>query len=199
MVQPGVWRRRGLVAFAVVYAATSVGYLVANLLEVTPAGVIAYMFTWDMFPHFHSWSVRRVAIGRTRGGRCLVLHPSDHAQFRAGVEGDLTRSDLERGGSSFRAVVEGVRRATRGERRDDPLTSVVLLEQAWPVKYNFDEASHRRWMGDPKPERWSGPGMTDAVFAPPEGVPRAHWRVLEEYPVDEESPTDDEPGGGSAP
>ncbi|MCY2962245.1 MAG: hypothetical protein NT069_01100 [Planctomycetota bacterium] len=202
-------KQRVFLALAAVYVVVSLGWLGVNLLGISPGGKFAYCFTWDMFPHFQTESVRRVAIGQTRSGEFVLLHPSDRQQFREGVAGDLTRVDLDRGGWYFRTIVERVRQETQSERRSDPLVKIYLFEQFWPVKFNLSDRDYERWMGAPKPfERIGLPAMTDrrltleneatgpasvsrSIADPPSGVPRATWRLRLEYGVDESTEVDE--------
>jgi len=141
---------------------------------------VRYAFTWDMYPHFATESRRRVAVGETRSGRVLVLHPSAGQQFREGVSGDLTRVDLDRGATWFTQVVEQARRASASGRSADPLVRVWLCEQRWPVRYNLSDANYLRWWGSQKPvaaPMFPGQGPP-SIASPPVGIPRAVWRVL---------------------
>lgn len=187
-------KSRLLWGFAAAYLLTSLGYLGMSFLGLSPTGPAAYCFTWDMFPHFQSESRRRVAIGRTRNGRYILLHPSDHQQFRQGVDADLTRADLERSGRCFQSIVESVRLRTRSQRRSDPLVAVLLFEQSWPVKYNLPDRDYMRWMGEPKPnDAGFSQAAEPSIADPPAGIPRAAWRLRLEYSVDESH--DESPDG----
>jgi hypothetical protein len=196
--QPRAWL--GLV-FAVAYLALSLGYLGALVLEATPPGFVAYVFTWDMFPGFATRSVRRVALGQTASGDYVVLHPSPWSQFREGVGHDLTRVDLDRSGVGLQSLVETVRLRTLAQRRDNPIVRVLLCEQSWPVKFNFRDDHYTAWTGEPKPVEWLLGEPLPPVLAPPAGVPSATWRILREYPVQEPSEVDhtSEPSRGIAP
>lgn len=174
---------------AVVWLLISAGLLLAQAGGFDPLAPrwVRYAFTWDMYPHFASESLRRVAVGQTTSGRLLILHPHATQQFRRGVHGDLTRVDLDRGGGWFQAVVEQTRQSTLPQRQDDPLVRVWLCEQRWPVRFNLSDRDYERWWGSPKPggDRLF-PGRGEPTIAsPPTGIPRAVWRVLAEYSVDE--------------
>jgi hypothetical protein len=171
-----------ITAFLGAHLAAFALYLVGDSLR----HPVQYFFTWDMFPHHYSESVRRVAVGRTLSGRLVRLHPSLGQAFRAGVHQDMTRVDLDRRGVYFRAVVEQTRRAAAPRHRDDPIVRVFLFERYWPVKYNFNDAHYQDWTGQPKPwlnDPLAAPGQTPARDAwPPQ---RAYWRLREEYAVPE--------------
>ncbi len=208
-------KQRVCLALAAVYVVVSLGWLGVNLLGTSPGGKFGYFFTWDMFPHFQTESVRRVAIGQTRAGAFVLLHPSDRQQFREGVAGDLTRVDLDRGGRYFRTIVERVRQETQSERRSDPLVRVLLFEQFWPAKFNLSDRDYERWMGSPKPFEGIGPPATTdrrltpeneatgqasvvrSIADPPAGVPRATWRLRLEYTVDESTEMDESTSQGT--
>ena len=82
-------RRRSLgVVFAVCYLSASAAFLALHACGLSPAGALAYGFSWDMFPGFQAQSARRVAIGQTRSGRYWLLHPSSEQQYRQGVADD---------------------------------------------------------------------------------------------------------------
>lgn len=163
----------------------SAWFLAAQIRDATPTGPLAYAFTWDMFPSFATQSVRRVALGQTAAGDYVVLHPSPWSQFREGVQGDLTRADLDRAGSGFQTLVEAVRRRTRSQRRDDPLVRVLLCEQAWPVKFNLRDDHYTSVLGDAKPIEMPFGEPLPALLAPPAGIPHATWRIVREYAVNE--------------
>lgn len=177
---------------AAVWLVLSLGTLLAQVFDVGGwlPPVVRYAFTWDMYPHFATESRRRVALGETRSGRVLVLHPAAGQQFREGVQGDLTRVDLDRGGLWFAQVVEQTRQATEGERSADPLVRVWLCEQRWPVRYNLSDADYLRWWGASKPvDDRLFPGQGERTIAsPPAGIPRAVWRVLAEESIVEGTP-----------
>ena len=87
------------------YLAAMAGFLVENILGDTALFPAAYFFTWDMFPSHNTRSMRRVAVGRTEGGKFVQLHPSPREQYRAGAERDFTRVDLEGRGFFYRTTV----------------------------------------------------------------------------------------------
>lgn len=201
---PPAWGSRfrswcGLVG-VVGYLALSAGYFAAHCVEATPAGFVAYLMTWDMFPGFSTRSVRRVALGQTASGGYLLLHPSPWSQFHEGVAGDLTRADLDRSGIGFQSLVEAVRLRTVDQRCDDPLVRVLLCEQSWPVKFNFRDDHYTTWMGESKPVELPFGGALPVQLAPPAGVPSATWRVVREYRVQEvpESKPESNPAAGPA-
>ncbi|RPI89998.1 MAG: hypothetical protein EHM42_02070 [Planctomycetaceae bacterium] len=186
MPQPLARKHLPSLVCAVVYLFVSVAILSLHLLGLSPGGPLAYAFTWDMFPGFQSQSTRRVAIGQTRSGRWIVLHPSGRQQFREGLWGDMSRADLERAALYFRAIAEQVRLQTLGERVDDPLVRVILGEQYWPTKFNLSDRNYIRWMGEAKPPADIGhAGLAGDLLDPPAGVPHASWRVLDDYLVEE--------------
>lgn len=154
-------------------------------LDALAPPALRYALTWDMYPHFATESLRRVALGQTRSGRVLVLHPSASQQFRQGVHGDLTRVELDRGGAWFQTVVEQTRRATAPQHRADPIVRVWLCEQRWPVRFNLSDRDYERWWGGAKPADatlFPGQGGRSLASAPP-GIARSAWRVIREYAV----------------
>jgi len=176
---------------AIVYLGLSAWFLWAQVRDATPAGPLAYAFTWDMFPSFATQSVRRVALGQTETGQYVVLHPSPWSQFREGVQADLTRADLDRSGGGFQALVESVRRRTRSQRTEDPVVRVLMCEQYWPVKFNLRDEHYIPLLGQGKPAELPFGEPLPAVLAPPPGIPHAAWRVVREYTVDERSERSD--------
>src|SRR5262245_12025516 len=95
---PGRLRAAGALLFITAYLAATAWFLWEHALGDSVSHPIAYFFTWDMFPGYYTESLKRFAVGRTKAGQRLLLHPSPFEQFCGGIRGDLTRIDLERGG-----------------------------------------------------------------------------------------------------
>lgn len=169
-------RRVAVAIGAAVYLATLAGFLFLNLIGDPVLFPLSYFFTWDMFPAHNTQSVRRVAVGRTRSGKLLQLHPSPHDQFRGGTAGDLTRIELESRGLFYRAAVEHTLRLCNVGRPADPVTHVYLFEKYWPVKYNYPADIYEAWAYAPKPDRVT-------------------WRLFDEFDVAEPVSTADTPRG----
>jgi hypothetical protein len=81
------------------------------------------------------------------------LVPSELQQYRGGVQGDLTRADLERHGVHFRALAERGARLQRTSGEPDPVVEVRLYEQYWPVKFHWSAEQYAAIFGRPRPER----------------------------------------------
>lgn len=151
------------------YLGANVAFLALHAVGDGGLHPVSYFFTWDMFPSFYYESVRRVAVGKTAGGRFLQVHPGPFEQYRGGVRGDLTRVDLDRSGASFHVFAAQTARRTAGLHRRDPIVHIYLFERYWPEKFNLPPDLYEKWWGAPRPERSS-------------------WRLREEFDV--EAPSD---------
>ena len=93
---PGPRRIRGMAwLFIGAYVLTTLWFTCGSMIGNAEPGLVAYLFTWDMFPYHYTESVRRVAVGRSTSGRIVRLVPSKLEQYRGGVHDDLTRADLD--------------------------------------------------------------------------------------------------------
>ncbi|MSR56295.1 MAG: hypothetical protein EXS05_01300 [Planctomycetaceae bacterium] len=169
MIRPtptSVARRAAAVAFITAYLACTLWFAGGRLLGDGSATPAAYFFTWDMFLFHYTESLRRVAVGRTQSGKFVQLVPSGLLQYRGGVQGDLTRVDLDRAGGYYRAAVEHAlhRAAATGDL--DSIVHVELYEHYWPAKFNYPPEMYESWCGEPHPHR-------------------RYWRLREEFDVEQ--------------
>ena len=161
-------RRLLAVSAVIVYSAVTFGFLALHAVGDQGWYPTAYFFTWDMFPIYYYEASRRIAVGRTRGGQYVRLHPGPFDRFRGGVHADLTKVDLDRSGRLFRRAVEHTLAMTSERQRLDPVTHVFLLEQYWPEKFNLPPDLYEAWAGAPRPDRkyWRVTGEFDVPSLP---------------------------------
>jgi hypothetical protein len=161
------WLRR-LPALLVIaaYLGASGWYFYRHALGDAAAEPAAYLFTWDMFPNYPSWSARRIAVAQTRSGRYLRILPSRGQQFRRGRDGEHSRFDLPRSDAAFQQAVDRTLRTHWPIDPADPVVYVFLLEQYWPVRFNLPDDLYESVYGEPNPRRRS-------------------WRIIAESPVSE--------------
>ena len=148
-----------------VYLAALGGFLIQSALGDPALFPLSYFFTWDMFPSYYSESSRRVAVGESKSGRHLQLHPSPREQYRGGLYGDLTRVELERRGFFYRAAVEQTLKANAKGALSDPIAHVFLFEKYRPAKFNYPADLYEAWSGTRRPDRaaWRLVGEFDAA------------------------------------
>jgi len=135
------------------YVLTTLWFTCGSMIGNAEPGLVAYLFTWDMFPYHYTESVRRVAVGRSTSGRIVRLVPSKLEQYRGGVHDDLTRADLERRGVYFRPLAERMVRLQEGSGDAAPVVEVRLYEQYWPAKFNWSPERYAALFGRARPER----------------------------------------------
>jgi hypothetical protein len=171
------WLRR-LPALAVIaaYLGASGWYFYRHALGDTAAEPAAYLFTWDMFPNYPSWSARRIAVAQTQGGRYLRIFPSRGQQFRLRRDRSHSRFDLPRSDAALQRAVDETLRSHWPIDADDPVVYVFLLEHYWPARFNLPDDLYESAYGEPNPRRrywrviaesavtdggrtrWTGPG-----------------------------------------
>jgi hypothetical protein len=173
-----VQRFSRLVAIAgvVVYLAAIVGFLLQSVVGDSRLFPLSYFFTWDMFPAHNTRSMHRVAIGKTASGNLLQLQPSPRDQYRAGMERDFTRIDLEGRGFFYRTAVEATVAAAAARDPADPVTHVYLFEKSRPAKFNYPGDLYEAWSGTPRPDRVA-------------------WRLVDEFDVSRQGRVVEAPGG----
>jgi hypothetical protein len=159
-----ITRRLAAIAGVVIYLAAIVGFLLQSVVGDSRFFPLSYFFTWDMFPAHNTKSMRRVAVGKTAAGKFRQLHPSPRDQYRAGMEHDFTRIDLEGRGFFYRTAVEKTVAAAGAREPSDPITHVYLFEKYSPAKFNYPAALYKAWSGTSKPDRTA-------------------WRLVEEFDV----------------
>jgi hypothetical protein len=157
-------KRAVAVAGVILYLAAIAGFLLQSVVGDSAFFPLSYFFTWDMFPAHNTKSLRRVAVGKTASGRFVHLHPSPREQFRAGMEHDFTRIDLEGRGFFYHTAVEKTAQAASASNPSDPVEHVYLFENYRPAKFNYPPALYEAWSGTPKPNRTA-------------------WRLAEEFDV----------------
>lgn len=169
----GRWPAWGLIA---AYLAMTGQFMARQAVGDLDDGIPGYFFTWDMFPWHYVESSRRVAIGQTLSGRYVQIVPSGLQQFRGGVNGDLTRADLDRQGGFFRPMVERTLTNAAASDGADAVRHVWLVEQYWPARFNLPPDLYAAWAGTPRPERrywrvrdefdWQAAAASDLESAP---------------------------------
>lgn len=135
---------------------------------------LAYFWTWDMFPNYDCFSVRSVGVARTASGRYVRLFPGPTERFRWGAADALSRTDRypEAGARLIRNII-----ARRGDADStDRIVHAYLIEQYWPVSFNYPPPIFESLYDRPRPER-------------------RYWRVLREWDVSDSRIVD--PGAGS--
>lgn len=157
-------QRPTVVLFVSLYVGATLWFAARHAIGDTGTHPISYFFTWDMFPFYYCESVRRVAVVETASGEHRQLVPGALQQYRAGVHGDLTRVELERGGLCYRRTAEQSLNTTPGAPGADPIVRVLLYEQFWPVKFNYPPDLYRDVTGGVRPDR-------------------KYWRLREQFPV----------------
>ncbi len=157
-------RRLAAIVGVVIYLAAIVGFLLQSVVGDSRFFPLSYFFTWDMFPAHNTRSMHRVAVGKTASGKRLQLQPSPRDQYRAGIENDFTRIDLEGRGFFYRTAVETTVAAAAARDPTDPVTHVYLFEKSRPAKFNYPDDLYEAWSGTPKPERVA-------------------WRLVDEFDV----------------
>lgn len=133
-----------------VYLAVHASVFWLNLLGDAQRHPIVYFFTWDMFPGSYDVSTRRVAVAETRSGMSYQVYPNAAQRFRGGVNGDMTRADLDRSGVRFRSLVDHALASERPRFGHDPVVRVSLVEQYWPSRLNLPEDLGEAWAGQPQ-------------------------------------------------
>lgn len=134
------------------YLAASAYHLGRHALGDPYSHFTAYFWTWDMFPGFNCYSERRLALVETTDGRYLQVFPTPRQRYRGGVQGHLTRADLERSGACWRHVA---RRETARFAAEHPgqMRQAWLVEEYWPVRFNLSDARYERVYGEANPRR----------------------------------------------
>jgi len=148
-------RRVLVIGFVLSYLGTGVFFLYQHLLGTSGSTAWAYVWTWDMFPNYPSFSARRFALGQTESGRFLKVFPTSKIQFRRGANGEHTRFDLPRNDAALRKAVQETLESARPQNREDPVTYVFLVEKYWPVRFNLPEPLYQKAFGEENPHRSS--------------------------------------------
>lgn len=160
-----VLRRVLAAAFITLYLGVSAFFLLRYAVGDLLPHPVAYFFTWDMFPGHYCESTRKVAVGRTIGGKYVQLVPGARDQNREGIRGDLTRLDLDRTSRDFRRMSETALKCNVASQAEDPIAHVYLFEKYWPNKFNLPDDLYVSFAGEPKPSR-------------------QFWRLLDEFDAD---------------
>jgi hypothetical protein len=149
-----LWIRRGLVVgFILAYLGAGLFFFYGQVLGDTGRFALGYLWTWDMFPNYPSYSTRRFALGQTRSGEYLMVFPSAKVRHRRGGHGDISRFDLPRNDAALRKAVSDHFQAHPPEAMEDPGSYVFLVERYWPVKFNLPDELYEARYGEPNPRR----------------------------------------------
>ncbi len=164
--------RRAAAVFCIgLYLLANVFFLVRNSVGATGPDPWAYFFTWDMYPFYRTTSSRPLAFGRTKNGTCVELLPSPLQEFRWGLDGTATRTDMDRG---FRYTSSTIRKVLRSSKHADhnPIVHVYVIEEYWPARFNLPDDVYSRTIDwPPRSAGQSNPR-------------RKYWKVLEEFDVE---------------
>lgn len=165
----------GVLLFCAAYLAATAFFLGRQVLGDSIAQEASYFFTWDMFPDYETESARRMVLGLTDDGRFVQLLPAAEHRFRWGVDGTVSRIDIDRRTPQLDEPLK--RQIDRFEERrpGNPIHSVLVVEQFWPNKFNLPGDLYESTYGERLPRR-------------------RHWRILLERPLNENG--DDEHGVG---
>lgn len=126
----------------------------------------AYFFTWDMFPDYETESTRRLVLGLTNRGRFIQLLPAEEHRFRWGIDGTVSRIDIDGRGVQLNAPLRRRVALFNEGHPEDRIESVLLVEQYWPSRFNLPDDLYEDAFGEPHPHRRS-------------------WRIVRQTPVDE--------------
>ncbi len=159
-------RRLLVLAFVSCYLGAGIFFLYSHLIGDGARSAVGYLWTWDMFPNYPSFSARRLALGQTESGRYVRVFPTSNVKYRRGGHRDMTRFDLPRNDAALRTAVEETLQSRAGEETSDPVAYVFLIEKYWPVRFNLPEELYQYQYGELNPHRHS-------------------WRILDEGPVAE--------------
>jgi hypothetical protein len=170
------FRRVCAAVFIAAYLGAVGWHFVRHVVEGSGGGAAAYFWTWDMYPHYETESVRRTILGETAEGRFVQLLPDALDRFRWGNHGDATRLDLDRRDPNLKRVVEEALRRDRREPEDpERIVRVLVAERYWPVRFNA-----ARRASDLPPS--------------PADEQRSYWRIGAEAEVDEDGSLSWKPG-----
>ena len=159
-----VVRRCGATFAIVAYLSTTAWFGLLHVLGDLVQDPTAYFFTWDMFPFYVTESTRPIAVGLTRSGEHLQLLPGPTQQFRWGLSGKATRSDLDRSRRFLRSAVDHALKQTKTAQEDDPFVRVFVVEEYWPSRFNLTDDLYKAVYNEPNPRR-------------------KYWRILDEFEV----------------
>ncbi len=181
MIRLIVLRRLAAVALMIAYLSTTAFFLYRHALGDPLTHPIVYFWTWDMFPNYPTESHRRMIIGQTGDGRHVQLFPNRRHRFRWGVHGNVTRLDLTGQHVFFRDTALDAIRLHEAACLDNPdleIQRVYLVEQYWPVRYNFPDDLVSDLYEDE-----SGGSYSTASSSPVETSIHKYWRVIEQADV----------------
>ncbi|WP_166820368.1 hypothetical protein [Thalassoroseus pseudoceratinae] len=150
------------------YLGMSLWFLGRHAVGDSASGPVPYLFTWDMFPNYPSWSARRIALVETQSGQYFQILPSRRQQYRRGSEKTHSRLDLPRNDDALRQAAEVALADFRSSSAssDDPPTYVFLLEQFWPVRFNLPDDLYEAAYGTENPRRKSWRIVDESAVGP---------------------------------
>jgi len=155
-------RRFGPVLVIGLYLGLTGYFLLFQILGVPVESPVGYFWTWDMFPTHECFSVRSVAIGRTATGKFVKIFPGPAQRYRWGAGGGLTRT--ERNPDAGERLIQKTLTLRADADASDPIVYAYLMEQYWPVRFNYPDKLYDSLYDRPHPNR-------------------RYWRIVREFDV----------------
>jgi hypothetical protein len=104
-----------------------------------------YFIVWDMYCGWTTYEIRMHILGEGDSGNYYELSPGPWGDFRP--FGGPQRQDYDAGANFGYSIAAN----TLAQTEHEPIRRIVVVEEAWPKKYNLSSPLWERQYGTPKP------------------------------------------------